>query len=220
MKKRLAGMLGVGMIAVAAADEKWVSLFDGETLKGWTNAAGGEVQEGAWVAEDGILHRRKRGGDLYTAREYGDFEFRWEWKISPGGNSGVKYRVTSYGGQRLGPEYQVIDHGPRKGRGNTRHQAASLYDLFAPNEQSKVKPAGEWNSSRIVARGKHLQHYLNGKLVVDVVVGSDAWNEALGKSKFKKRKDFATNPAGRLFLQDHGNEVWFRKLEIKELKEK
>jgi hypothetical protein len=81
-----------------------------------------------------------------------------------------------------------------------------------------LKPVGEWNSSRIVARGRHLKHYLNGELVVEVEVGSDEWKQALAKSKFKDREGFATNPVGRIFLQDHGNEAWFRKLEIKELK--
>jgi len=207
-------LLTAGLVSSGTAEEKWVSLFDGETLSGWTNGADKEVKEGAWVAEDGILHRKKRGGSLFTEKEYRDFEFRWEWKISPKGNSGVKYRVTSYGGDQLGPEYQVLDD---RGRTQTKHATGSLYDLFAPNDQKSLKPVGEWNSSRIVARGKHLQHYLNGKLVVDVTVGGEAWNEALAKSKFKDRPNFAANPAGRIFLQDHGNEVWFRKLEIKEL---
>ena len=79
------------------------------------------------------------------------------------------------------------------------------------------QPIGEWNTSKIVARGKRLQHYLNGELVVDITVGSDEWNAAHKKSKFKNRKEFAMNLSGRIFLQDHGNQVWFRKMEVKEL---
>lgn len=217
MTSRVFPWITAALVATAAADEAWVSLFDGETLKGWTNAQGKVVQEGAWIAENGVLFRKARGGDLFTAKEYRDFEFRWEWKISPRGNSGVKYRVTSYGGSLLGPEYQVIDDAHRDSKGNPKHQVASLYDLFPTNEKKKVNPVGEWNTSRIVARGRRLQHYLNGELVVDVTVGSEAWKEALKKSKFKNRKDFAMNPAGRIFLQDHGNPAWFRKIEIKEL---
>ncbi|MEN8679999.1 MAG: DUF1080 domain-containing protein [Akkermansiaceae bacterium] len=205
-------------VAASRADDGWVSIFDGETLKGWTNSKGGEVQEGAWVAEDGVLHRKAKGGDLYSAREYADFEFRWEWKISPKGNSGVKYRVTQYGNQLLGPEYQVLDDAHPDGAKSVKRQAGSLYDLLAANDKKKLNPVGEWNSSRVVVKGKHLQHYLNGELVVDVVVGSDRWKEAHKKSKFKGKEDFAHNASGRIYLQDHGDEVWYRKLEIKELK--
>ena len=109
MISRLFPWIAATLVSTAAAEDGWVSLFDGETLKGWTNAAGKEVQEGAWIAENGVLFRKGRGGDLYTATEYRDFEFRWEWKISPKGNSGVKYRVTSYGGELLGPEYQILE---------------------------------------------------------------------------------------------------------------
>lgn len=205
-------------ISVASGEEEWTPLFDGESLKGWTNSKGNEVKEGAWVAEDGVLHRKGRGGDLYTAKEYADFEFRWEWKISPKGNSGVKYRVTKYGSANLGPEYQVLDDEHPDGKGNLKRQASALYDLFAPSEKRKVKPVGEWNTSMVVVKGKHLKHFLNGELVVDVVVGSDRWNEAYQKSKFKGKENFAHNPKGRIFLQDHGDEVWYRKLEIKEIK--
>jgi hypothetical protein len=217
MITRFMGWISAALVSTAAADDGWVSLFDGETLKGWTNSKGKEVKEGAWIAKDGVLFRKSRGGSLFTAKEYQDFEFRWEWKISPKGNSGVKYRVTSYGGSLLGPEYQVIDNAHHDSKGNPKHQVASLYDLFPTNEKRKIKPVGEWNTSRIVAKGKRLQHYLNGELVVDVTVGSDKWKQALNKSKFKNRENFAMNPSGRIFLQDHGNPAWFRKLEIKEL---
>ena len=218
MKKAIWTLALAVTISVAPGEEKWVPIFDGESLKGWTNSKGGEVKEGAWVAEKGVLHRKGKGGDLYTAKEYADFEFRWEWKISPKGNSGVKYRVTKYGSANLGPEYQVLDDEHPDGKTNVKRQASALYDLFQPGEKRKLKPVGEWNTSMVVVKGKHLQHYLNGELVVDVVVGSDRWNEAYKKSKFKGKENFAHNPSGRIFLQDHGDEVWYRKLEIRELK--
>ena len=108
--KILAYTVAFSVLAAASkAEEEWVSIFDGETLKGWTNSNGEEVKEGGWLAKDGVLYRKAKGGDLYTAKEYADFEFRWEWKISSKGNSGVKYRVTKYGSTNLGPEYQVLD---------------------------------------------------------------------------------------------------------------
>ena len=218
MNARSLRWLAVALVSTSAADEGWVSLFDGETLDGWTNAKGQKVEEKAWIAEDGVLFRKKRGGSLFTAKEYRDFEFRWEWKISPKGNSGVKYRVSTYGKDFLGPEYQVIDDQNGAVRRTPRYQAGAIYDLIPPNDQKILRPVGEWNSSRIVARGPHLQHFLNGKLVAEVKVGSDQWKKALAKSKFKGRQDFAANPTGRIFLQDHGNQVWYRKLAIKELK--
>lgn len=206
------------LVSSSFAEEGWVSIFDGESLKGWTTANGGEVKEGAWIAEGGVLHRKAKGGDLYTAKEYADFEFRWEWKISPKGNSGVKYRVTKYGSANLGPEYQVLDDAHPDGLKSVKRQASSLYDLLAANDKKKLKAVGEWNSSRVVVKGKHLQHFLNGELVVNIVVGSDRWKEAHKNSKFKGKENFAHNARGRIYLQDHGDEVWYRKLEIKELK--
>ena len=206
------------LVSSSFAEEGWVSIFDGESLKGWTTANGGEVKEGAWVAEGGVLHRKAKGGDLYTAKEYADFEFRWEWKISPKGNSGVKYRVTKYGSANLGPEYQVLDDAHPDGLKSVKRQASSLYDLLAANNKKKLKAVGEWNSSRVVVKGKHLQHFLNGELVVNIVVGSDRWKEAHKNSKFKGKENFAHNARGRIYLQDHGDEVWYRKLEIKEIK--
>ncbi len=206
------------LVSTSAAEDKWVSIFDGETLKGWTNSGGKAVEEGGWIAEKGVLHRKGKGGDLYTAKSYADFEFRWEWKISKKGNSGVKYRVTNYGKAKLGPEYQVLDDAHPDGAKSIKRQAGSLYDLLAANDKKKLKAVGEWNSSRVVVKGLHLQHYLNGELVVDVTVGSDEWKEALKNSKFKGKENFAANPSGQIFLQDHGDEVWYRKLAVKELK--
>lgn len=218
MKHLVQTVAVAALVSTSAAEEKWVSIFDGETLKGWTNASGKAVKEGGWVAEKGVLFRKGKSGDLYTEKTYADFEFRWEWKISPKGNSGVKYRVTNYGKANLGPEYQVLDDAHPDGAKSVKRQAGSLYDILATNDKKKLKPVGEWNSSRVVVKGHHFQHYLNGELVVDVVVGSDVWKEAVAKSKFKGRENFAMNPSGRIFLQDHGDEVWYRKLEIKELK--
>ena len=207
-------------LASLSAEEGWVSIFDGETLKGWHTGNGKAVEEGAWVAEGGVLHRKGKGGSLFSEKEYGDFEFRWEWKISPKGNSGVKYRVTKYGKSLLGPEYQVLDDkGHPDGKVGGHRQSASLYDILAADaETKKLKPVGEWNQSRVVVRRGHFQHFLNGAKVIDITVGSDQWKSLIAKSKFKKTEGFAENAKGRIMLQDHNDPVWYRKLEIKELK--
>lgn len=201
---------------------EWVSIFDGETLKGWTNGGGKALEEGGWIAEDGVLHLKGKGGSIYSEKEYGDFEFRFEWKISEKGNSGVKYRVTRYGKQLLGPEYQVLDDDKHPdGKVGPNRQTASLYDILpADAEKKKLKPVGEWNQSRIVVKGHHLQHFLNGEKVIDLTVGSDEWKKLVGESKFKKTEGFAENLKGRLMLQDHSDEVWYRNLAVKEMGEK
>ncbi|MDB4409132.1 DUF1080 domain-containing protein [Akkermansiaceae bacterium] len=140
--------------------------------------------------------------------------------MSEKGNSGVKYRVTKYGKNLLGPEYQVLDDDKHPdGKVGPNRQTASLYDILpADAGKKKLKPVGEWNQSSIVAKGNHLQHFLNGEKVIDLKVGSDEWKKLVGESKFKKQEAFAENAKGRLMLQDHSDPVWYRNLAVKELK--
>ncbi|MGE9267883.1 MAG: 3-keto-disaccharide hydrolase [Verrucomicrobiales bacterium] len=201
-----------------AGAEEWVSLFDGETLAGWETGSGKPAKEGGWVAEDGVLHRKSGGGDLLSAKEYGDFELRWEWKISPKGNSGVKYRVKKFGTANLGPEYQILDNEHPDGKKTVKRQAASLYDLKAIDPKAELKPVGEWNQSRLVVKGNHFQHYLNGTLALEVKVGDEEWQEIFAKSKYRKTEGFAANATGKILLQDHQDPVWYRQIEIRELK--
>ncbi len=217
----LTAMAILGLSASAMAGEeggKWVSLFDGKSLAGWMRADGEAAREGAWVAEDGVLFRKSGGGDLFSEKKYGDFEFSWEWKISPKGNSGVKYRVKKYGARYLGPEYQILDNEHPDGKNSRKRQAAALYDLKAIAPAAKVKPVGEWNKSRLVVEGNNFRHFLNGKLAVEVTVGSAEWDKIFAKSKYKSHADFARNARGKLMLQDHGNQVWYRNLKIREFK--
>lgn len=196
-----------------------VSLFDGKTLTGWTLADGKPITAG-WQAEDGVLHRAGKGGDIYTAKEYGNFDFSFEWKIAEGANSGVKYRMALFGKSWLGPEYQVLDddkHPDAKLR-DGRRKTASLYDLYVPNDKKTLNPVGQWNSSRIVAKGSKIEHWLNGKLVLQYDTASEDFKTQVAGSKFAKTPTFNQNPTGRIQLQDHGDEVWFRNLTIKELK--
>jgi hypothetical protein len=191
-----------------------------QSLENWTTADGKPASSGWVVEKDGSFHRTGRAGDLYSAKEYTDFEFSWEWKIAEGGNSGVKYRVTAYPVKgNLGPEYQLLDDNKHAdAKVGPHRQTASLYDFVPPDAAAKkLNPPGEWNSSKIVVRGRKLEHWLNGAKVVEMELGSDAWKAVHAKSKFKDVSNFGANAKGRLLLQDHGDEIWFRNLSIREL---
>jgi Domain of Unknown Function (DUF1080) len=216
--KRLSFFLAVLTLTAIAAEP--VPLFNGKDLAGWTTADGKPVT-GGWLAESGgILHRASRGGDLYTAKEYGDFEFSFDWKIASGGNGGVKYRVIAYDQKGfLGPEYQLLDDAKHPdARVGPQRQAASLYDFVPPDAAAKkLNPPGEWNTGKIVARGTKLEHWLNGAKVLEMDLAGEAWKAAHAKSKFKGVSNFAQNSKGRILIQDHGDEIWFRNLTIREL---
>ena len=213
------------MISSIQADEKqeehegpWLFLFDGETLAGWTDGEGKAVEEGSWVAQEGVLTLQSGGtGSLFSAKEYGDFEFSFEWRISKNGNSGVKYRLAKFGGKWLGLEYQVLDdEGHPDGKNGPIRQAAALYDLKPPSDGKKLKAVGEWNQSRIVVREGVVTHYLNGKEVVTLQIPSEEWTERFEKSKYQKTKGFGVNEKGLLQLQDHKDVVSYRNLKIRE----
>ncbi len=204
----------------AAEASEWRPLFDGKSLEGWTKSNGDAVG-GGWTVQDGTLHRSGRGGSIYSAEEYDDFELRFTWKLAARGNAGVKYRVQFY--QKgvygnpglLGYEYQVFDD---QGKTDTATSSGSLYALVAPPADKPIKPIGEWNDSRIVANGTHIEHWLNDTKIVDIDTTSDRWQQAIKKSKFGPIEGFATVKSGRIELQDHGHPVWFKRIEIRELK--
>lgn len=203
-------------IPAMAAEKEWTPLFDGKSLAGWTSATGGEPGKG-WTVVDGTIHRAAGGGDLLSAKEYQDFELEFEWKISAKGNSGVKYRVRKSPGGWLGPEYQVLDDAGHPNGKIEDTTAASLYEVVPAAKDKELKPVGEWNRSRIVARGTTLEHWLNGKLAMKIDTAGKEWPELKKASKFAKRDDFAGPATGRLLLQDHGDPVWFRAIRIREL---
>lgn len=192
-------------------------LFKGDATENW-KAYGKEGWPEGWKMEDGVLHRHAAGGDLMSKQEYGDFDLRFGWKVSPGGNSGVMYRASESSSEPAyltGPEYQVLDDAKHKDGQNKLTSSGSLYALYPPTEDV-LKPAGEWNRSRIVVEGNHVRHFLNGKKVVDVEIGSDDWNKKLAASKFATWAKFGKNAKGHIVLQDHGDEVWYRNMRIKD----
>lgn len=191
-------------------------IFNGDNLEGWTTVSG-NTDIRAWEAVDGTLHRKSGGGDIVTEKEYGNFILDFEWKISPGGNSGLKYKFARLDGSWLGCEYQVLDDENHSDGAKLSHRTASLYDIIEPRVVA-ANPIGEYNRSRIVVNGNRIQHWLNGQLTVDVTVGSPEWEKGVQASKFRDHEEFGKIPAGKILVQDHGDEVWFKNMVVRELK--
>ena len=204
----------------AGEDYQWVDLLAGDRLDLWRNGSKhnyDKVSEvgGQWSLKDGVLTLDKskegRGGHIITKDDgYFDFDFQFEFMVSKECNSGVKYRVNK---ETVGLEYQIYDDAFSKVNKNS---LASLYNLKAASADKKAKAVGEWNTGRIVAVGNSLQHWLNGDLVLEMEVDSEEWKEDFAKSKYKEEPSFARSP-GPIHLQDHGDDVKFRKLRIRKL---
>ncbi len=196
-----------------------VSLLQADSLAGWTSL-GGKAPDQGWSVADGILHLKGRGGDIKTENQYRNFILDFAWTHSKGGNSGIKYRLKQFDGKGwLGLEYQVLDdYNTGEGK-KPKNNTATLYDLLPCENEKALKPHTELNHGRIVVYGNRIQHWLNGKKVVDVVVGSKKWKEAVAASKFSDVKGFGENPTGFFMIQDHQCEVWFHKISVKEIME-
>lgn len=193
-----------------------ISLFDGATLSGWTTLGGKPVTR-RWEVENGMLHLRTDGGrsvNIVTEQEYADFELSFEWKITVGGNNGVKYRVQKYGNRTLGCEYQIIDDDGYRHPLPENGTTGALYDIYEPNHAKWLKPAGQFNHSRIVVFGNRIEHFLNGQLIVVAHVGGQEWNRRVAESKFADVEGFGQNRMGKIMLTDHNSEVWYRKIEL------
>jgi len=165
---------------------------------------------------DGALTRVGRAGDLITRDMFGDFDLELEWQVTKGGNSGIMYRVTenTEATYQSGPEMQVLDdEGHADGRSRLT-AAGSVYGLYAA-PAGVVKPAGEWNAVRVVARGRHVEHWLNGVKVVEYELGSPDWEARVAASKFKDWPEFGRAPSGHIALQDHGDRVAYRDIRIR-----
>ena len=203
-----------------SADEQaagWKLLFDGKTTAGWRGIGKSEFPAKGWVVEDGVLRHINKGGggDIVTSEDYESFELTWEWKIGQAGNSGVKYNLPDPE-QNIGCEYQIIDDEkhPDGLRGGKSHQTAGLYDLIAPADR-KTNAVGEWNSSRLIVKGNHVEHWLNGVKTVEFEFGSEALKALIAKSKYKKVPGFGEKRKSPILLQDHGDEVCFRSIKLR-----
>jgi hypothetical protein len=211
--------------AVVHTQDGWTNLFDGKSLNGWRGYKQPDASKTRWKVEDGMLvvdptdkSDGRRARDLVTTETYDNFELSFDWKVAPGGNSGVKYFVLEDRDSAIGHEYQLIDdekHTDAKIGGH--RQTAAFYDVLAATSHP-VKPAGEFNQSRIVVNGKHVEHWLNGTRVLQYELGSPAVQAAIEKSKFKGIERFGKPQKGHILLQDHGDRVWFRSLRIRSTK--
>jgi hypothetical protein len=214
----LAAMLAISASAfaqpaAATRDAGWTTLFDGKSLAGW-RAFKSATPPAGWEVKDGVLVLSGKGGDLMTA-----LELELDYKISIGGNSGIMYRVVTEGEAPYwsGPEYQILDNErhPDAKNGPDRLSGAN-YDLIAPSA-AVSKPAGEWNTAKIVVHGNHVEHWLNGTKVVEYEFGSPEWTKLVAESKFKAWPIYGKAARGHIVLQDHGNVVEFRNIRIKDL---
>jgi hypothetical protein len=202
----------------------WKLLFDGSTTAGWRACGRQEFPTGRWLVKDGCLCVETPGsanaGDLVTTEKFGDFDLKFQWRISPAGNSGVKYFVkeSKTGGSGVGFEYQVLDDEKNEDSLNgPKRRAGALYYLFAPNDQKRLKPVGEFNEGEIIVRGNHVEHWLNGAKIVEFELGGPELKEAIAQSKFKNIKGYGEKIPTVILLQDHGSPVWFRNLKLRPL---
>jgi len=216
----------------------WKLLFDGATFDGWRGLGRDAIPAEHWVIDDGTIHKVSsgnvptapdgqplEGGDIMTVETFENFELVLEWKVAPGANSGIKYNVSEdmsisapprYAA--LGFEYQIIDDDshPDAQLGPNRTSAA-LYDLIGPSSEKQLRPVGEFNEARLVFRGGHGEHWLNGAKVLEFDLASDEFAALLAASKYAPIEGFAERRAGHIVLQDHGDDIWFRSIRIREL---
>ena len=210
----------------------WQLLWDGRTTWGWRDLKAKEFPKEHWAIEGGVLSAVKPAlgappgnGDIVTDRPYGDFELVAEFRLSPGANSGIKYfvrtDVMADGGQSsVGLEYQVIDDvgnpDVAQGKGGVRTTAA-LYDVYGAAPDKPVKPMGEWNQARIVARGRHVEHWLNGAKVLEFERGSEDFKKHVAEGKHRVWPGYGEWAEGLVLLQHHGGGVSYRNVKIREL---
>jgi hypothetical protein len=214
---------GANTLTDAEKKAGWTLLFDGKSLSGWRAYKKQDSSGTRWRVEDGMLTlpaTRDAGApemDLITTDTYEQFELTWDWKVAPGSNSGLKYFILEDQNSAIGHEYQLIDderHADAKI--GPHRQTAAFYDVL-PAADRPLKPAGEWNTSRIVVRGQTVEHWLNGKKVLQYELNSPTLNAAIEKSKFKGIERFGKRQNGHILVQDHGDQVWFRNIKIRRL---
>ncbi len=202
--------------------EDWELLFDGQSMDKWKMFNGGEVS--GWKVVDGEMHNSgvgsDHGGDIITKKQYENFELYLEWKIAPESNSGVFYHVQEGITDAIyesGPEYQLIDGKGWPGELEPSQYSGSNYGMNPP-QGAEVKPVGEWNTSRIIVNNPHVEHWLNGKKVVEYDLWSDEWKQNKANSKWADAPHYGESKTGHIGLQDHGGLTMFRNIKIREIK--
>ena len=228
-KDETAASVEPNTLTEAEKADGWQLLFDGKTLDGWKRYGADSIGP-LWSVKDGVIvcsgeglgeGTKDVGGSLMTLSQFGNFDLSIDWKIAPGGNSGILYHVmekpefkTDYA---TGPEYQVLDDAGYKDPLKDAQKAGSNYDMYAAPADKKLNAAGEWNSSRIVYNNGKVEHYLNGVKTVEFDENSADYQERYKKSKWVEFPGWNTFKTGSISLQDHGANVYFRNIKIKAL---
>ncbi len=211
------GRAAMNTLTPAEQAAGWRLLFDGRTTNGWHAYSSTGVPIG-WQVVDGALTRVAEAADIVTNQQFRNFELSIEWKISPGGNSGIFYRAAP-GSKEIyfsAPEMQVLDD-PKHPDGQAElTSAGSAYGLY-PAPRGVVKPAGQWNTVRILLNGNHVQHWLNGRKIVAYELGSVDWLQRVANSKFKAWPEYGKAAEGYIGVQEHGSRVAFRNIKVLEL---
>jgi 3-keto-disaccharide hydrolase len=207
--------------AKVTASQEWIWLFDGQLTEGWRGFNSDSLPEG-WLVEDGTLKSLGTGGDIvYGGLEFEDFELYLEWKISTAGNSGIFYHVQEgkkyHAAYQNAPEYQLLDDLGYPDPIQEWQKLASDYAMYPAPPDKPVKPAGEWNSSKIIFTKDSVQYFLNGKKVVEFIPWSDDWYERRNSGKWAEVGDYGKAKSGLIGLQDHPGFIWFRNIKIREL---
>jgi hypothetical protein len=205
------------MLTPAERDSGWQLLFDGKTTSGWRGYRQDALPRG-WQVIDGALTRVDSAGDIVTSSQYGNFELALEWMVAKRGNSGIFYRVSEdlENPWQSGPEMQVLDDAGHPDGRSPLTSAGALYGIY-PATPGVVRPAGEWNSVRLVLNGNHVEHWLNGVKVVEAELGSPDWEARVKRSKFGEMPRYGRNASGHIGLQDHGDRVAYRNIKIRAL---
>ncbi len=210
---------------VAPNNKKWISLFDGKSLAGWHgyNKTGTVTN---WDIENGALvclgaAADAHGGDIASDATYENFELKWEWKIDKGGNSGVMYHVVEgekyHAPYETGPEYQMIDDIDFPEKLEEWQKTGADYAMNLTNDKKKLKPVGEWNTSKIVFNKGHVEHWLNGEKIVEFTAWDAKWQKEKAEGKWKDYPDYGNAKKGLIALQDHGHKAYFKNIMIRVL---
>jgi Domain of Unknown Function (DUF1080) len=195
----------------------WKLLFDGKSTEGWRGFKQKTAPAG-WRVVDGALTRVGSGGDLITVDQYGSFELHIEWNVAAGGNSGIMFRVSEAEEEtyHTGPEFQVLDNARHADGKDPLTSAGSCYAMYAP-DRDVSRPAGSWNTARLVVNGNRVMHWLNGSEIVRYELLSPDWEKRVLASKFKEWPNYGRLPRGHIVLQDHGDRVAYRNIRIRQI---
>ncbi len=200
----------------------WKLLFDGKTTAGW-HGYGAKDFPGGWQVVEGALTRVGLAGDIVTAEKFRDFELAIDWKVAPGGNSGIFYRGVEAADPKLNPIYhtapemQVLDDAAHPDGKSPLTSAGASYGLY-PAPPGIVKPADQWNSARVLVKGNHVEHWLNGTKIVEYELGSADWTAKVKASKFNEWPGYGKAAEGVIGLQDHGDRVAYRNIKVRPIR--